>query len=66
MDYETPIFESDSIRGKTTQAVFVVPAVAWIAAAVHVVVGTVAVVAAAGGLIALGQLYTLKVLNKHE
>ncbi|WP_454994643.1 hypothetical protein [Bulleidia extructa] len=61
MDYETPIFENDSIPGNTTQAVFVVPAVAWIAAAVHVVVvGTVAVVAAAGGLIALGAAVYIK------
>lgn len=60
MDYETPIFENDSIPGDTTQAVFVVPAVAWIAAAVHVVVGTVAVVAAAGGLIALGAAVYIK------
>lgn len=60
MDYETPIFENDSIPGDTTQAVFVVPAVAWIAAAVHVVVGTVAVVAAAGGLIALGAAIYIK------
>lgn len=61
MDYETPIFENDSIPGNTTQAVFVVPAVAWIAAAVHVVVvGTVAVVAAAGGLIALGTAVYIK------
>lgn len=60
MDYETPIFENDSIPGDTTQAVFVVPAVAWVAAAVHVVVGTVAVVAAAGGLIALGAAVYIK------
>lgn len=60
MDYETPIFENDSIPGDTTQAVFVVPAVAWIAAAVHVVVRTVAVVAAAGGLIALGAAVYIK------
>lgn len=60
MDYETPIFENDSIPGNTTQAVFVVLAVAWIAAAVHVVVGTVAVVAAAGGLIALGAAVYIK------
>lgn len=60
MDYETPIFENDSIPGNTTQAVFVVPAVAWVAAAVHVVVGTVAVVAAAGGLIALGAAVYIK------
>ena len=60
MDYETPIFENDSIPGDMTQAVFVVPAVAWVAAAVHVVVGTVAVVAAAGCLIALGAAVYIK------
>lgn len=63
MDYETPIFENDDpSSGVTPQGVFVVPAIAWVAAAVHiVVVGTVAVVAAAGGFIALGAAVTTKV-----
>ena len=52
MDYETPTFENDPSSGATLQAVFVVPAIAWVAATVHiVVVGTVAVFIAAGGAI---------------
>ena len=62
MDYETPTFENDPSSGATPQAVFAVPAIAWVAAAVHtVVVGTVAVFAAAGGLIALGTAVYTKV-----
>lgn len=52
MDYETPTFENDPSSGATPQAVFAVPAIAWVAATVHiVVVGTVAVFIAAGGAI---------------
>ena len=52
MDYKTPTFENDPSSGATPQAVFVVPAIAWVAATVHiVVVGTVAVFIAAGGAI---------------
>jgi len=52
MDYKTPTFENDPSSGATPQVVFVVPAIAWVAATVHiVVVGTVAVFIAAGGAI---------------
>lgn len=62
MDYETPTFENDPSSGATPQAVFVVPAIAWVAAAVHiVVVGTVAIFVAAGGVIALGAAVYTKV-----
>ena len=62
MDYETPTFENDPSSGVTPQGVFVVPAIAWVAAAVHiVVVGTVAVFVAAGGAIALGAAVYTKV-----
>lgn len=62
MDYETPTFENDPSSGATPQAVFVVSAIAWVAAAVHiVVVGTVAIFVAAGGAIALGTAVYTKV-----
>lgn len=61
MDYETPTFENDPSSGATPQAVFAVPAIAWVAATVHIVVGTVAVFVAAGGAIALGVAVTTKV-----
>ena len=62
MDYETPTFENDPSSGATPQAVFVVSAIAWVAAAVHiVVVGTVDVFVAAGGAIALGAAVYTKV-----
>jgi len=62
MDYETPTFENDPSSGATPQAVFVVPAIAWVAATVNtVVVGTVAIFVAAGGAIALGVAVTTKV-----
>ncbi|MBF1077990.1 MAG: hypothetical protein HXL41_05095 [Solobacterium sp.] len=62
MDYETPTFENDPSSGATPQAVFVVSAIAWVAAAVHiVVVGTVAIFVAAGGAIALGAAVYTKV-----
>ena len=62
MDYETPTFENDPSSGATPQAVFVVSAIAWVAAAVHiVVVGTVAIFVAAGGVIALGAAVYTKV-----
>ena len=61
MDYETPTFENDPSSGATPQAVFVVPAIAWVAATVHIVVGTVAVFVAAGGAIALGAAVYTKV-----
>lgn len=62
MDYETPTFENDPSSGATPQAMFVVPAIAWVAAAIHiVVVGTVAVFVAAGGVIALGAAVYTKV-----
>ena len=62
MDYETPTFENDPGSGATPQAVFVVPAAVWVAAAVHIVVfGTVAVFVAAGGAIALGAAVYTKV-----
>lgn len=65
MNYEKPIFENDSSAVATPQAVFVVPAVAWVAAAVHiVVVGTVAIVAVAGGAIALGAAVYIKGPNR--
>ena len=51
MDYKTPTFENDPSSGATPQVVFVVPAIAWVAATVHIVVGTVAVFIAAGGAI---------------
>ena len=61
MDYETPTFENDPSSGATPQAVFAVPAIAWVAATVHIVVGTVAIFAAAGGAVALGATVTTKV-----
>ena len=62
MDYETPTFENDPSSGATPQAVFVVPAIAWVAATVNiVVVGTVAIFVAAGGAIALGAAVYTKV-----
>ena len=62
MDYETPTFENDPSSGATPQAVFVVSAIAWVAAAVHiVVVGTVAIFVVAGGAIALGAAVYTKV-----
>ena len=61
MDYETPTFENDPSSGATPQAVFVVPAIAWVAATLHIVVGTVAIFVAAGGLIALGTAVYTKV-----
>ena len=61
MDYETPTFENDPSSGATPQAVVVVPAIAWVAAAIHIVVGTVALFAAAGGAVALGATVTTKV-----
>lgn len=62
MDYETPTFENDPSSGATPQAVFVVSAIAWVAAAVHIaVVGTVAIFVAAGGAIALGAAVYTKV-----
>lgn len=36
MVYETPTFENNPGSGATPQAVFVVPAVAWVAAAVYI------------------------------
>ena len=56
-----PTFENDPSSGATPQAVFVVPAIAWVAATVHIVVGTVAVFVAAGGAIALGAAVYTKV-----
>ena len=56
-----PTFENDSSSGTTPQAVFVVSAITWVAATVHIVVGTVAVFVAAGGLIALGAAVYTKV-----
>ena len=53
MDYETPTFENDSSSGATPQAVFAVPAIAWVAATVNIV--------AAGGAIALGAAVYTKV-----
>ena len=61
MDYETPTFENDPSSGATPQAVFAVPAIAWVAATVHIVVGTVVIFVAAGGAIALGVAVTTKV-----
>ena len=62
MDYETPTFENDPSSRATPQAVFVVPAIAWVAATVQiVVVGTVAIFVAAGGAIALGAAVYTKV-----
>lgn len=62
MDYETPTFENDPSSGATPQVVFVVPAIAWVAATLHnVVVGTVAIFVAAGGAIALGTAVYTKV-----
>ena len=62
MDYETPTFENDPSSGATPQAVFAVPAIAWVAATVNiVVVGTVAIFVAAGGAIALGAAVYTKV-----
>ena len=62
MDYETPTFENDPSSGATPQGVFVVPAIAWVAATVNiVVVGTVAIFVAAGGVVALGAAVTTKV-----
>lgn len=56
-----PTFENDPSSGATPQAVFVVSAIAWVAATVHIVVGTVAVFVAAGGAIALGAAVYTKV-----
>lgn len=57
-----PTFENDPSSGATPQAVFVVPAIAWVAATVHiVVVGTVAVFVAAGCAIVLGAAVYTKV-----
>ena len=62
MDNETPTFENDPSSGATPQAVFAVPAIAWVAATVNIVaVGTVAIFVAAGGAIALGVAVTTKV-----
>ena len=62
MDYETPTFENDPSSGATPQAVFAVPAIAWVAATVNiVVVGTVAIFVAAGGALALGVAVTTTV-----
>lgn len=62
MDYETPTFENDLSSGATPQAVFAVPAIAWVTATVNiVVVGTVAIFVAAGGAIALGAAVYTKV-----
>ena len=62
MDNETPTFENDPSSGATPQAVFVVPAIAWVAATVNIVaVGTVAIFVAAGGAIALGAAVYTKV-----
>ena len=40
---------------------FAVPAIAWVAATVNIVVGTVAIFVAAGGVIALGAAVYTKV-----